>query len=165
MFSRREKILLIATAAVVAAIVALQLAGTPGGRTATDEARISAQWGALKKEVKRLEARLASMTTTPSKAVPRLLRAAEASASSAGVGIVSVRPRKSARTASGCVEHGVEVQVTGRFVAVARFMLDVENKQPYVRFARVAITSADGASDNVNASIVIAGYSPEEVKK
>jgi Tfp pilus assembly protein PilO len=164
-FSRREKILLIATAAVVAAIVALQFAGTSGSSPGADEARISARWRALKKQVGTLEARLASTTSTPSKAVPRLLRAAQASAAATGITLASIRPRRPTRTASGSMEHSVEIQAAGRFPDVARFMLDIEHRQPYVRLARVAITSTDGASDKVNATFMIAGYSPGEVRK
>ena len=165
MFSRREKMLLVAAALAVAAVIGLQLVGSSRSRVGADEARASARWRALKKDVSSLEARLAAMTSPPSQAVPRLLRAGEASAASTGVTLASIRPRRPTKTALGSVEQGVEIQVTGRFPDVAKFMLDLQKKHPYVRLTRAAVTSADGASDNVNATVVIAAYSPGEVKK
>jgi Tfp pilus assembly protein PilO len=164
-FSRREKALLVAAAVAVIAVTALQLAATLWGGASADEARALARWRALKKHLQSLEARVAAVTGPSSSAVPRLLRAAQASAQATGISLTSIRPRRPTRMSTGCMEHSVEMQASGRFPDVVKFIVDIEAKNRLVQPGRVAITATDGKSDMVNATIVLSTYSAGELNK
>jgi len=164
-FSRREKMLVVAAALAVVLAVGFQLVGGPRGPSSAEQTRITGRWRAAKRRVSDLEARLAAMTSPASSAFPRLLRAAQASAVSAGVAVASARPRRPTKTASGCQENSLEIQATGSYPGVIKFISDIQAKNPSVRLARAAISSADAASDRVNSTITISSYSPGEVTK
>jgi len=163
-FSRREKALLVLAALAVIVVLVIQFAGGSAG-TAGDPSRDIGPWKALQKRVADTEARLGKVTVPEVEAATRLLRAAQASGSTTGVTITSARPRRPAKTPSGCVEHALEIQATGGFPSIARFMFDLEAKNPSLRIARVAISSSDDSSDKVRCAIIIAGYSPGEVRQ
>jgi hypothetical protein len=164
-FSRREKILVALAVAVVAVVGGLQFLGTSARTAATDPGSDLPHLKALQRSVADTEARLRGITVPAPEAAARLLRAAQASGAATGVTIAFARPHPGTKTRSGCVEYALEVQATGRFPSVARFMYDLEAKNANLRIARVAITSGDAASDAVNCAITIAGYSPGAIKK
>lgn len=163
MFSRREKALLAAAVIAVAAALGMQFAHV---REAAGEQRSNVeQWRALKHRVSALEQRLAAITSKEGEVLPSLLRATQASSAATRVSVISIRPRRAKRTASGCIEHGVEVQARGHFPDLVRFMFDLEQNNPRIRLASVSISAIDGTSDTVNSTITVVGYSPGEVQK
>lgn len=163
MFSRREKVLLVLAAITVAAVVALQFMA--GGAEGTPAQRQGESLRALRRRVADSEARVGKVTAAETELTAVMLRAAQASAAAAQVNIVSVRPRRAAKLSSGAVEHSLEVQASGHFPAIAKFMFEIEAKHRELRIARVAISSGDSGSDKVTCAIVIAGYSPGEIAK
>lgn len=165
MFSRREKVLLAGAIVAVVTAVGFQMAGIPGGRASLDQGSNVDQWRSLKKRVGALEGRLAAITSQESEVVPRLLRAAQASSAATGVSLVSLRPRRAAKTASGCLEQSIEIQARGRFPDLARFMFDIEERNARIRLASVSISSIEATSDAINSTIVVVGYSPGEVQR
>lgn len=165
MFTRREKVLLALAALVVAAVVCVQVVGTPAGTAAVRGAADVAQWKALRRQVDDAEARLRKATIPAPQAAARLLRAVQTSGAATGVTIAFARPRPAAKTRAGCLEQALDIQATGRFPSVARFMFDLEANNPSLRIARVAVTSADDASDKVNCAITVVGYSPGAIEK
>lgn len=163
MFSHREKVLLVVAALAVTAILVVQFAVGAAGTTG-DPGRDIGRWKALQKRVANTEARLKNVTISESEAATRLLRAAQGSSSATGVTITAARPRRPAKTSFGCVEHALEIQVTGGFPTVARFMFDLEAKNPSLRIARVSMSASDDSSDRVRCAIIIAAYSPGEIR-
>jgi len=165
-FSRREKVLLaLAAAAVAAVVLVVQLTGTAAGTAQGDREREVRQWKALQQRVSDAQAHLRQITVPEAEAPARLLRAAQASGSATGVRISSARPRRPTTTRSGCVEQALELEVTGRFPDIARFVFDLEAKNVNLRIARIAITSSGGGSDQVSCAITVAGYSPGAITK
>jgi len=164
-FSRREKILLALAAAAVAAVVGIQLSGTVAGTARVGQTTDIRQLKALRQRVNDAEARLRHVTIPAPQATAHILRAAQASGSATGVTVASARPRTATTMSSGCLEQALEIQATGRFPNIARFMYDLEAKNANLRIARVAITSGDAASDTVNCAITVAGYSPGVIKQ
>jgi len=164
-FSRREKVFMVLAALAVGLALAFQLAGTSPGPSRVEQARIGRRLRDARNRVNALEARLAKMTDPASKAVPGLLHAAQASGASTGVTIASVRPRRPTKTESGCQENSLEIQATGIFPNVIKFMVDIRQKNPYVRLARVTMNSTDAASDKVTSTVVLSSYSQPEVSK
>ena len=164
-FSRREKVLLALAAVAVAVVGGVQVWGTTAGTARMNRASDLPHWKALRQRVDDTDARLRKTTIPASDAAARLLRAGQASGSATGVAITSARPRRATKTPSGCLEQALEIQATGRFPSIARFMFDLETRNANLRIARVAITSSDAGSDRVNGAITIVGYSPGVVKK
>ena len=163
MFSRRERMLLLIALVAVAAAAAFQFVETSRAPSDGDGRHSAAQQRALEQRVGGLEERLAAETSPASAVVPDLLRAAQASSASTGMTVRSARPRRATKTPAGCVEHTVEIQVRGRFPDLAKFIFDLEEKNPRLRVARAAINAADAESDVVNCTIMAASYSPGEV--
>jgi hypothetical protein len=162
-FSRRERVLLLLAAVAVAVVVGIQVLGTRTARPGqTSDIR---QLKALRQSVSDAEARLRDVTIPAPQATARILRAAQASGSATDVTVASARPRTATKIASGCLEQALEIQATGRFPNIARFMYDLEAKNANLRIARVAISSGDAASDKVNCAITVAGYSPGVIKQ
>jgi hypothetical protein len=164
-FSRREKILLLLAAAAVAVVVSIQFSGTIGGASRQGPTIDVRQVKALQQRVDDAEARLRKATLPASEATARILRAAQASGSATGVTVASARPRTPIKMSSGCLEQALEIQATGPFPNIARFMYDLEAKNANLRIARVAISSSDAASDKVNCAVTVAGYSPGVIKQ
>lgn len=152
-------------ALAVALALAFQLAGRKPVPDRAEQARIGRRLRDARNRVGALEASLADMTSPASSAIPGLLRVAQASGASAGVTLASVRPRRPSKTASGCQENSLEIQATGSFPNVIRFMVDIRQKNPYVRLARVTMNSTDAASDKVTSTVVLSSYSQPEVSK
>lgn len=165
MFSRREKMLLLFAAVAVAVVVGIQVSSTVGGTARAGQTTDVRQLKALRQRVDDAEARLRQVTIPAPQATAHILRAAQASGSATGVAVASARPRTATKMSSGCLEQALEIQATGRFPNIARFMYDLEAKNANLRIARVAITSGDAASDTVNCAITVAGYSPGVIKQ
>jgi len=159
-FSRREKALLALAAVAVVAVACVQLAGTVAGTAGANGGADVARWETLRRQVDDAQVRLRKVTIPGPEAAARLLRAAQASGAATGATIAFARPRAATKTRAGCLEQALDVQATGRFPNIARFMFDLEANNPSLRIARVAVTAADDASDRVNCAITVAGYSP-----
>jgi len=164
-FSRREKVLLALAAIAVAVAVGVQLLGDAVGSAGADPSSELARWKALRQRVDDAQARLDRITTPESEVTARMLRAAQANGSAAGVTITSARPRRATKTGAGCGENALEIQAAGRFPDIAKFMFELEAENGNLRIARVAINSSEGGSDKVNCTIIIVGYSPGEVEQ
>jgi 4-aminobutyrate aminotransferase-like enzyme len=164
-FSRREKALLTLAAVAVAVVLCVQLSGTFAGPSAAERSGDVAQSEALRRRVNDADARLRQITIPGPQAATRLLRAVQASGSAAGVTIAFARPRRATKTSSGALEQALEIQASGPFPKIARFMFDLEARNANLRIARAAITSSDAASDKVSCAITIAAYSPGVIKQ
>jgi len=140
--------------------------GDPKARLAQQEAlsrRLSTEADNLRKDVKRLEARMKSLAVQqpPGKLLPATMKTAQATARKAGVILTEIRPLK-AEEESGWARLPIELRLQEAFPKIVAFLYQLESPDLKLAVRKVRLASSDSKSDRVDAQIQIEVYAASE---